>query len=114
MRFLVLMTEDGHFARPEDAARDAAEMSDLEAFVAAVGARGEVVAGEALAAPAQARTVQPGPAPRRIVTDGPFAESAEQIGGVFLVDLPDRDTAVELARLLPAAYSVEVRPVVDP
>ena len=47
------------------------------------------------------------------MTDGPFAETVEQLGGFFLVDLPDLDTAVEIARLLPPAYSVEVRPVVD-
>jgi hypothetical protein len=113
VRFLVLMTEPGHFARPDDEARDLAEMTDLERFVAAVAERGEVVAGEALAGPAEARTVRPGPAAGRAVTDGPFAETAEQIGGVFLVDLPDLATAIEAARLLPEAYAVEVRPVLD-
>ena len=47
------------------------------------------------------------------MTEGPFAETVEQMGGFWLVDLPDLDAAVEAARLLPDAYSVEVRPVID-
>ena len=51
----------------------------------------------------------------RLVTDGPYAETKEQIGGVFLADLPDLDEAIRLAALVPAATygSLEVRPVVD-
>jgi hypothetical protein len=44
------------------------------------------------------------------VTRGPFAETVEQIGGFYLVDLPDLDTAVEIAGLLPREYTIEVRP----
>ena len=46
------------------------------------------------------------------VTDGPFAEAAEQIGGFYLLDAPDLDTVIELCRLLPA-YDIEIRPVLD-
>ena len=46
------------------------------------------------------------------VTDGPFAETAEQVGGYYDVELPDLDTALAAAKLLPAAYAVEVRPTV--
>ena len=51
----------------------------------------------------------------RLVTDGPYAETKEQIGGVFLADLPDLDEAIRLAALVPAATygSLEVRPVVE-
>lgn len=52
----------------------------------------------------------------RIVTDGPFAETKEILGGVFLVELPDLDEAIRLAALVPAARetgSVEIRPVVQ-
>lgn len=50
---------------------------------------------------------------KRIVTDGPFAETKELIGGVFLTDLPDLDEAIRLASLVPAAAygSMEIRPV---
>ena len=49
----------------------------------------------------------------RIVTDGPFAETKELIGGAFLVELPDLDEAIRLAALIPAAEygSIEIRPV---
>jgi hypothetical protein len=49
-----------------------------------------------------------------LVTDGPFAETKEQIGGLFEIDLPDLDTALELAAKIPTAErgSIEVRPVV--
>jgi hypothetical protein len=51
----------------------------------------------------------------RIVTDGPFAETKEVMGGVFLTDLPDLDEAIRLASLIPSAAngSIEIRPVVE-
>ena len=49
----------------------------------------------------------------RIVTDGPFAETKEVLGGVFLIELPDLDEAIRLAALIPVAESgsIEIRPV---
>jgi hypothetical protein len=50
----------------------------------------------------------------RLVTDGPFAETKEALGGVFLLDLPDLDEAIRLAALVPAARergSIEIRPI---
>jgi len=52
----------------------------------------------------------------RIVTDGPFAETKEILGGVFLTDLPDLDEAIRLAALIPAAEetgAIEIRPVLQ-
>ena len=52
----------------------------------------------------------------RLVTDGPFAETKEIIGGVFLVDLPDLDEAIRLAALIPAEKdtgSIEIRPILQ-
>jgi hypothetical protein len=50
-----------------------------------------------------------------VVTDGPFAETKEQIGGFFDTNLPDLDTALALAAKIPASEygSIEVRPVVE-
>ena len=50
-----------------------------------------------------------------IVTDGPFPETKEQIGGIFQTTLPDLDTAIEMAALIPTARtgSIEVRPIVE-
>ena len=52
---------------------------------------------------------------QRIVTDGPFAETKELIGGAFFTDLPDLDEAIRLAALVPAAEygSMEIRPIVE-
>ena len=52
---------------------------------------------------------------KRLVTDGPFAETREQIGGYFLVDAKDRDEAIEIAGRIPGARigAVEVRPVTE-
>jgi hypothetical protein len=52
---------------------------------------------------------------RRQVTDGPFAETREQLGGFFLIDAADLDEAVDIAARIPAAKkgTVEVRPVVE-
>jgi hypothetical protein len=46
------------------------------------------------------------------VTDGPFAEAAEQIGGFYMLDAPDLDTVITLCRTLPA-YDIEIRPVLE-
>ena len=50
---------------------------------------------------------------RRLVTDGPFAETREQLGGYFLIDVPDLDAALSWAARCPGAHhgTVEVRPV---
>jgi hypothetical protein len=51
----------------------------------------------------------------RVVTDGPFAETKEILGGVFLMDLPDLDEAIRVAALIPTARhgSIEIRPVLQ-
>ena len=51
-----------------------------------------------------------------LTTDGPFAETKEELGGYYLVDAPDLDAAIELAARIPAARfggAIEVRPVVE-
>ena len=52
---------------------------------------------------------------RRLVTDGPFAETREQLGGYFLVEADSVDEAIGIAALIPAARhgTIEVRPVMD-
>lgn len=52
---------------------------------------------------------------RRIVTDGPFAETREQLGGYFLVEAKDLDEAIGIAGRIPGAKfgTIEVRPVVE-
>lgn len=52
---------------------------------------------------------------KTVVTDGPFAETREQLGGYFLVDAKDLDEAIGIAECIPMAKkgTVEVRPVVE-
>ena len=109
----MLMAEDGHFDKWEgaDDAHRERVYADFRAFSEAVRSRGSIVAGDALDRPGAARTVQPGA--DRAVTDGPFAETVEQLGGFYLIDVPDLDAAVELAALLPREYTVEVRPTLE-
>jgi hypothetical protein len=81
------------------------------AFERFVDEHGRRLASGALSDAETATTVGPGAGAERVVTDGPFVELAEQIGGYYDVDLPDLDTAIAAARLLPAAYTLEIRPV---
>jgi len=52
---------------------------------------------------------------KRLVTDGPFAETREQLGGYFMIEAKDLDEAIEIAGRIPGARkgTVEVRPVVE-
>ena len=52
---------------------------------------------------------------KRLVTDGPFAETREQLGGYFLIDASDLDQAMAIAERIPMARrgTVEIRPVVE-
>ncbi|TCC56505.1 transcription initiation protein [Kribbella pittospori] len=113
-RFLILMAEEDHFAR-WDAADDATReqvFADFRAFTAAVRARGRFRGGEALVQPKDARTLRPDGEGKR-VTEGPYAETVEQLGGFYLVELPDLATAIDVASLLPRDYDVEVRECLD-
>jgi len=105
----VLMAEEGHFDRWEAASQEQQQafFDGLAAFTAAVRERGTLLLGEALARPERAVTLRGGTA-----TPGPYAETAEQVGGFYLVDLPTQEAAVEAARLL-RIPSVEVRPILE-
>jgi len=50
---------------------------------------------------------------KRLITDGPFAETHEQLGGYYIIDVPDLDAALDVAARIPGARkgSVEIRPV---
>jgi len=80
-----------------------------EACVARAGV--EILGAEALADGSTATTLRTRGG-EMTITDGPFAEAAEQIGGYYLLDAPDLDTVIELCRVLPA-YDIDIRPVPD-
>ena len=52
---------------------------------------------------------------KRLVTDGPFAETREQLGGYYLIDARDLDEAIEIAERIPPARfgTIEIRPVME-
>jgi hypothetical protein len=69
---------------------------------------GKLLGGEALQPTGTATSVRGG----SDVTDGPFVETKEALGGFYLVDAPDLDTALAIGKLCPARFGgVEVRPV---
>ena len=73
------------------------------------------IAGEGLTAPSDATTVRfPGEFGKpetAIVTDGPYVESKEVIGGFWLVDVADLDEALKMAKEWPGSKIIEIRPV---
>lgn len=48
-----------------------------------------------------------------VLTDGPYAETVEQLGGFYLIDIGDLDHVTELCSLLPPIYSIEIRPTME-
>jgi len=79
-----------------------------------MGKADPAVEGRELAAASDAKVVRVVDGDR-VVTDGPFAETKEQIGGLFVTTLPDLDEAIRIAALVPAAEtgSLEIRPIVE-
>ena len=82
-------------------------------FAQQLKARGGVVTGgAALTHSSNARTIRRGPKSNVLITDGPFAETVEQISGFFTVTCDDYDGLVEAAQVLTRAHPVvEIRPV---
>jgi len=98
----------------EEAARRRAEsMPRWVALFEEMGKADAGVEGRELVAASEAKVVRLVDG-ERVVTDGPFAETKEQIGGLFVTDLPDLDEAIRIASLVPAAEygSLEIRPIV--
>ena len=90
-------------------------VEDWIAYDKQVNEAGILVSSESLADLVTATTVRVGPDGRRVVTDGPYAESRELLGGFYVIDVPDLDVALDWAARCPGARdgSVVVRPVAD-
>ena len=82
------------------------------AFTESIQESGNLVAGDALEPTSTATTVRVRNG-ETLVTDGPFAETKEQLGGYYLIDATDVDEALKIAERIPSARygSIEVRPV---
>lgn len=82
----------------------------FSAAVQAVGAR--ILGGNALERSSMSTVVHRSPGGEPLVTDGPFLETKEALGGFYVIEAADLDQALALARTCPSAH-IEVRPVMD-
>jgi len=114
MRYALLI-----YASEQDWATQTEEQSqavnqEYMAFTKDIIDRGLMKGGEALQATATATTVRVRDG-ETLTTDGPFAETKEQLGGFYLVDCKDLDEAIEVAARIPDVRrgSIEVRPIME-
>jgi hypothetical protein len=92
----------------------AGEMKNWERFGNEAVEAGAFIAGDGLQPTSEGKTVRGGRDEERVVTDGPFAESKEQIGGFYLLECKDMDEALEWAKKVPIrGGAIEVRPVME-
>ena len=112
MRYLLLIygSEDVPDPTPEERG---AIMAAYNAFGEHVRSKNAFLGGEALEPTATATTVRVRDG-QTLTTDGPFAETREQLGGYYLIEAKDLDEAIAIAARIPSAKlgTIEVRPVV--
>ncbi len=102
---------------PEDAMNDSERQAcyvESTALCQELASKGQFLGANPLQAVATASSVRMRDG-KRLVTDGPFAETHEQLGGYFLVEAKDLNDAVSIAARIPAAKkgTVEIRPVFE-
>ena len=100
------------FDARDDPEREGPYWAAWRAYITALTESGALVAAAGLLPPATATTVRVRDG-KRLVQDGPFADTKEQLAGYFVIDVPDLDAALEWAQRCPSAgyASVEVRPL---
>ncbi len=88
-------------------------MEQFMAYHQAVSEAGIMVDSNVLDSFETATSVRVSKSGERMVTDGPFAETREYLGGYYILDLPDLDSAIEWAARCPGsrAWRVEIRPI---
>ena len=114
MKYMAIIYNDESLyanATPEDIGAIFAAHGE---FGEAAGKAGVMLGGDGLQPVATATTVRVRD-DERLLTDGPYAETKEQLGGFYLLECKDLDEAIEWASKIPGAEtgSVEVRPVMD-
>lgn len=114
MQYLLLIYEE-EGGMNERKQGDPSFLAEYRALLAKLSESGELKAGDALLPTRTATTVRVRNG-EALLTDGPFAETREQLGGYFLVDAANLDRALEIARQIPSARHgcIEVRPVWAP
>ncbi len=112
MRYLLMIALD-ESAGARDGELEGAEISpEYASFMKDMADRGVLLGGERLRLTSDATTVRVRNN-QTLTTDGPFAETKEQLAGYFLVDCKDLDDAIDVASRIPGAKdgSIEVRPI---
>lgn len=115
MKYVIMVYEtEAAFRARSDEKDKASYWGAYRAYSQALKEAGVVAGGHALQPPFSATTVRVSDGARK-VQDGPYAEAKEQLGGFFVVDVPDLDAALDWAARCPAAAdgAVEVRPVLS-
>ncbi len=112
MRYMMLIYGNEANAATASPADQQAEMNAYNDFTQLVQNRGAFLAGEALHPTSSATTLRVRDG-KIISTDGPFAETKEQLGGFYMLQCANLDEAIELAAKIPGAKhgSIEIRPV---
>jgi hypothetical protein len=115
MRYMFLLVNDEAAAQQATEAERNEMFAAYGAFTEAVREAGAFRSGDALQPSTTATVVQADDGGRPITTDGPFAESKEQLGGFYILECKDLDEAIEWAAKIPAARQgkVEVRPIME-
>jgi hypothetical protein len=116
MQFMLILNETAEeFSRRTDPEQSGEYWGGWNAFIGAMAQAGVIVKGDGLQGPHAATTLRIRDG-KRVVQDGPFADTKEQLGGYFVIEAPDLDAALEWAAKAPSALtaSVEVRPVLPP
>jgi hypothetical protein len=114
MKYLCLIYENEKNWESLPPAESEVIMNEYFAFTEGISRNGQLVAGEALQPTHTATTVKVRNG-KVSTTDGPFAETKEQLGGFYLIEAKDLNEAIQIAAKIPSARfgAVEVRPVVD-
>jgi hypothetical protein len=114
MRYAMLICGDEKAMLSADPADASAMLGEYGKFGEEMAERGVLQGGERLRPTTDATSVRVRDG-EVLTTDGPFAETKEQIGGFYLVDCKDLDDAIEIASKIPGARdgTIEVRPIWD-
>jgi hypothetical protein len=112
MQYLLLIYDNEKMWPAMDEKERNALMGEYYAFTEEIKKSGKMVAGDALQPTSTATTVRVREG-KRLTTDGPFAETKEQLGGYYLINAKDLDEALAIAAKIPSSRfgSIEVRPV---
>jgi hypothetical protein len=114
MRFLVLLHGDPDGEANLSAAERRRIVEQHIAFSGWMSERGALVVGEALAPAGDGRTIRFGDGDDPVMTDGPFVETKEALGGFYVLECPSIEEATDTMRRVPRSpgLAVEIRPVV--